>query len=181
MFINLTWKCRVCVCVAFLCLLCALLPSLTNLEWIDQQHFAKTKMGTFLYPQIWMQVWIKFEWFEWFWIWMVLNGSLNGFEFEWILNGSNLNGFEIWMVLNWMVWMVLDWIFEWFGLNGLVWIEWFELFWNGLELNGFEWILNGFEKWFWTQIWMVLNCWHCKVLLYFLTEDGLKIIRNVSK
>ena len=47
MYINLTWKCRVCVWVAFLCLLCAFLPSLTTLEWIDQQHFAKTKMGAF--------------------------------------------------------------------------------------------------------------------------------------
>ena len=28
----------------FLCLLCAFLPSLTTLEWIDQQHFAKTTM-----------------------------------------------------------------------------------------------------------------------------------------
>ena len=30
--------------VTFLCLLRAFLPSLTTLEWIDQQHFAKTKM-----------------------------------------------------------------------------------------------------------------------------------------
>jgi len=52
--INLTWKCRVCVWVAFLCLLCAFLPSLTTMEWIDQQHFAKTKMDTFLYSQIGM-------------------------------------------------------------------------------------------------------------------------------
>jgi len=35
-------------------LMCACLPSLTTWEWTDQQHFAKTKMGTFLYPQFWM-------------------------------------------------------------------------------------------------------------------------------
>jgi len=40
--------------LAFLCLLCAFLPSLTTLEWIDLQHFAKTKMGYIFYPQIWM-------------------------------------------------------------------------------------------------------------------------------
>jgi len=40
--------------VAFLCLLCAFLPSLTTLEWIDQQYFAKQRWGTSLYPQIWM-------------------------------------------------------------------------------------------------------------------------------
>ena len=28
---------------------------------------------------------------------------------------------------------------------------------------------------------MVMNCWHCQVLLYFFTENGLRIIRNVSK
>jgi len=28
---------------------------------------------------------------------------------------------------------------------------------------------------------LVLNCQHCQVLLYFLTEDGLRIIRNDSK
>ena len=44
-YINLSWNGRVCVGVAFFCLLCACLPSLTTLEWIDQQHFAKTKMG----------------------------------------------------------------------------------------------------------------------------------------
>ena len=37
------WNCRVCVEMFFLRLLCAFLPSLTTLEWIDQQ-FAKTKM-----------------------------------------------------------------------------------------------------------------------------------------
>ena len=36
--------------VAFLCLLRAFLPSLTTLEWIDQQHFAKTKMGYISLP-----------------------------------------------------------------------------------------------------------------------------------
>ena len=40
--INLTWNCRVCVQMVFLCLLCAFLPN-TTLEWIDQK-FAKTKM-----------------------------------------------------------------------------------------------------------------------------------------
>jgi len=43
-YINLTWNGRVCVGVAFLCL-CACLPNLTTLEWIDQQPFVKTKMG----------------------------------------------------------------------------------------------------------------------------------------
>jgi len=41
---NVTWNCRICVGVAFLCLLCAFLPILSTLELIDQQHFAKTKM-----------------------------------------------------------------------------------------------------------------------------------------
>jgi len=50
MYINLTWNCRVCVGVAFLCLLCAFLSSLTTLEWVDQQHFAKTKMGYISLP-----------------------------------------------------------------------------------------------------------------------------------
>jgi len=54
MYINLTWNCRVCVGVAFLCLLCAILPSLTTLEWIDQPYFAKQRWGTFLYLKIWM-------------------------------------------------------------------------------------------------------------------------------
>jgi len=40
--------------VVFLCLLCACLPNFTTLGWIDQQRFAKTKMGCFLCPQIWM-------------------------------------------------------------------------------------------------------------------------------
>jgi len=44
-YINLTWNGRVCVGVACLCLLCACLPNLTTLEWIDPQAFAKTKMG----------------------------------------------------------------------------------------------------------------------------------------
>ena len=44
MYINLTWNCRVCVGVVFLCLLCARLASLTTLESIDQQHFAKTNI-----------------------------------------------------------------------------------------------------------------------------------------
>jgi len=44
-YINLKWNGSVCVGVAFLCLLCAWLPNLTTLEWIDQQHFAKTKMA----------------------------------------------------------------------------------------------------------------------------------------
>jgi len=40
------WNRRICVGVAYLCLQCAFLPSLTTLmEWTDQQHFAKTKMG----------------------------------------------------------------------------------------------------------------------------------------
>jgi len=43
-YINLTCNCRVCLGVVFLCLLCACLPSLTTLESIDQQHFAKTKI-----------------------------------------------------------------------------------------------------------------------------------------
>ena len=37
--INLTWNCRVCVRVVFLFLLCACLPRLNTLEWIDEQHF----------------------------------------------------------------------------------------------------------------------------------------------
>ena len=49
-YINLTWKGRVCVGVAFLCLLCACLPNLTTLECIDQQHFAKTKMAYISLP-----------------------------------------------------------------------------------------------------------------------------------
>jgi len=40
-YINLTRNGRVCVGVAFPCLLCACLPNLTALEWIDRQHFAK--------------------------------------------------------------------------------------------------------------------------------------------
>ena len=38
MYINFPWNCKVCVGVAFLCLLCAFLPNLKTLEWIDQQH-----------------------------------------------------------------------------------------------------------------------------------------------
>jgi len=52
MRINLTWTCRVCVGMAFFCLLCTCLPSLTSLEWADQQHFAKTKMGYISLPSI---------------------------------------------------------------------------------------------------------------------------------
>ena len=51
MHINLTWNCTVCVGVAFLCLLCACLPSLTT-EWTEQQYFAKTKMGYISSPSI---------------------------------------------------------------------------------------------------------------------------------
>ena len=47
---KLTWNCSVCVRVAFLRLLCACLPNLTTLEWIDQQHFAKSKMGYISLP-----------------------------------------------------------------------------------------------------------------------------------
>jgi len=47
---NLTCNCRVCVGVVFLCLLCACLPSLTTLESIDQQHFAKTKIRQISLP-----------------------------------------------------------------------------------------------------------------------------------
>jgi len=36
--------------VVFLCLLYAFLPSFTILEWIDQQHFAKTKTGYISLP-----------------------------------------------------------------------------------------------------------------------------------
>jgi len=36
--------------VAFLCLLCACLPSLATLERIDQQHFAKSNMGCISLP-----------------------------------------------------------------------------------------------------------------------------------
>jgi len=36
--------------MSFLCLLCAWLPNLNTLEWIDQQHFAKTKMGYISLP-----------------------------------------------------------------------------------------------------------------------------------
>jgi len=32
-----------------------------------------------------------------------------------------------------------------------------------------------------SQSLLVLNCLYCQVLLYFLTEDGLRIIQNVSK
>jgi len=49
-YINLTWNGRVCVGVTLLCLLCACLPILTTLEWIDQQHIAKTKMGYISLP-----------------------------------------------------------------------------------------------------------------------------------
>jgi len=49
MQINLTWNCRVCVEMVFLCLLCSFLPSLTTLEWIDQK-FEKTKMGYISLP-----------------------------------------------------------------------------------------------------------------------------------
>ena len=50
MYINLTLNCRVCVRVVFLGLLCMFLPSLTTVEWMDQQHFAKTKMGYISLP-----------------------------------------------------------------------------------------------------------------------------------
>jgi len=50
MYINLTWNCRVCVGVAFFGLLCAFLPSLITVEWIDQPHLAKTKMGYISLP-----------------------------------------------------------------------------------------------------------------------------------
>jgi len=50
MYTNLTWNYRVCVGVTFLWLLCACLPSLTTLEWINQQHFAKTKVGYISLP-----------------------------------------------------------------------------------------------------------------------------------
>jgi len=51
-YINLTCNCRVSVGVVFLCLLCAYLPSLTTLESIDQQHFAKTKVGYISPPNL---------------------------------------------------------------------------------------------------------------------------------
>ena len=50
--INLTGNFRVCVGVAFLCLLCAFLPSHTTLECTVKQHFAKTKMGYISLPSI---------------------------------------------------------------------------------------------------------------------------------
>jgi len=49
-YINLTWNGRACLGVTFLCLLCACLPNLTTLEWIDQQHIAKMKMGYISLP-----------------------------------------------------------------------------------------------------------------------------------
>jgi len=49
-YINVKWNGKVCVGVAFFCLLCACLPSPTTLEWIDQQYFAKTKMGYISLP-----------------------------------------------------------------------------------------------------------------------------------
>ena len=49
-YINLTWNDRVYVGVAFFCLLCACLPNLTTLEWIDQQHIAKTKVRCISLP-----------------------------------------------------------------------------------------------------------------------------------
>ena len=50
--INLTGNRRGCVGVSLLYLLCACLPSLTTLEWTDQQHFAKTKLGYTSLPSI---------------------------------------------------------------------------------------------------------------------------------
>ena len=40
---NLAWNCRVCVWVAFS--VCCAHACQATLEWIDQQHLAKTKMG----------------------------------------------------------------------------------------------------------------------------------------
>ena len=49
MYINLTWNGTVCVGVAFLCLLCALLLSFATLEWTDQQY-CENKDGLYLLP-----------------------------------------------------------------------------------------------------------------------------------
>jgi len=49
---KLTSNCRGCVGVAFLCLLCTWLPTLTILEWTDRKYFAKTKMGYISLPLI---------------------------------------------------------------------------------------------------------------------------------
>ena len=38
--------------MAFLCLLCACLPSFATYEWSDQQHFTKTKMGYISLPSV---------------------------------------------------------------------------------------------------------------------------------
>jgi len=48
---NLTWNCRDCVGVAFLCLLCACLLSLTTFEWTGQEH-CENKMGYISLPSI---------------------------------------------------------------------------------------------------------------------------------
>jgi len=46
-----TWREIAELCASgFFCLLCVWLPSLTTLEWIDQQHFAKIKMGYISLP-----------------------------------------------------------------------------------------------------------------------------------
>jgi len=41
------------LCGSGFSLWCACLPNLTTLEWIDQQHFAKTKMGYTSLPSHW--------------------------------------------------------------------------------------------------------------------------------
>jgi len=46
---KLDVKCRVCVELVFLCLLCAFFPSLTTSEYTDQK-FAKIKMGYISLP-----------------------------------------------------------------------------------------------------------------------------------
>ena len=52
MHIILTWNCGISVEVAFLCLLCVCLPSLSTKEWTNQQDNAKTKMGYISLPSI---------------------------------------------------------------------------------------------------------------------------------
>jgi len=49
MYINLTWNCRVCVGVGFLCLLWAFLLSFATLEWTDQQN-CKNEDRVYFFP-----------------------------------------------------------------------------------------------------------------------------------
>jgi len=52
MYINLTWNCRVCVGVAFLCLLCAFLPSLPLCSELINKTLWKQRWSTFFALEI---------------------------------------------------------------------------------------------------------------------------------